>query len=264
MSDATMPTMRRDRFDRSSLRDIPDLRPREPDSIVGKSTALNAVLQEVKRVADTETTVLIQGETGTGKELIAHALHDLSHRRELPFQRVNCAAIPRDLLESDLFGHEKGAFTGAITQKLGRFELAGCGTIFLDEIGEMPLDLQSKLLRILQEREFERLGGTRLLRLQARVIAATNRDLSAMVRGQEFREDLFYRLNVFPIQVPPLRERREDIPLLVSYLVGYHAGRLGKVVDRIPTATMQILTRYSWPGNIRELQNVIERGRHFV
>jgi formate hydrogenlyase transcriptional activator len=229
------------------------------EAIVGKSAALRSVLQEVSLVADTDSTVLIQGETGTGKELIARALHDLSRRRGQPFQRVNCAAIPRDLLESDLFGHEKGAFTGAIAQKLGRFEHAGSGTIFLDEIGEMPLDLQPKLLRVLQEREFERLGNPRMLQMNARVIAATNRSLSTMVEERKFREDLFYRLSVFPIQVPALRERREDIPLLVVHLVQHFAGRMRKRIDSVPPETMQALMRYAWPGNIRELQNVIER-----
>ena len=226
---------------------------------MGESAALKSVLQEVNLVADTDTTVLIQGETGTGKELIARSLHHLSRRRDLPFQRINCAAIPRDLLESDLFGHEKGSFTGAIAQKIGRFELAGHGTIFLDEIGEMPLDLQPKLLRVLQEREFERLGGSRMLRMNARVIAATNRNLATMVEDSKFREDLFYRLSVFPIQVPALRERREDIPPLVSHLVQRFSLRMNKKIDSIPQHTMQTLVQYAWPGNIRELQNVIER-----
>jgi formate hydrogenlyase transcriptional activator len=217
------------------------------------------VLHEVSLVAPTDSTVLIQGETGTGKELIARAVHNLSNRRNAPFQRINCAAIPRDLLESDLFGHEKGSFTGAATQKLGRFELAGHGTIFLDEIGEMSLDLQPKLLRVLQEREFERVGNPRLIRMHARVIAATNRNLSAMVGEGKFREDLFYRLSVFPIQVPTLRERKEDIPLLVRHLVQQFSKRMGKTIDSVTPETMEALTRYSWPGNIRELQNVIER-----
>jgi len=229
------------------------------DAIIGDSAALKSVLQEVNLVADTDTTVLIQGETGTGKELIARSLHDLSRRRELPFQRINCAAIPRDLLESDLFGHEKGSFTGAIAQKIGRFELAGHGTIFLDEIGEMPLDLQPKLLRVLQEREFERVGSPRMLRMNARVIAATNRNLATMVEDRKFREDLFYRLNVFPIQVPALRERREDIPSLVYHLIQRFASRLHKRIDSIPPETMHALQQYAWPGNIRELQNIIER-----
>lgn len=197
----------------SSYRDPGYSRSSALDMIVGRSPALECVLQEVRRVATTDSTVLIQGETGTGKELIARAIHDLSPRQAAPFQRVNCAAIPRDLLESDLFGHEKGAFTGAVAQKLGRFELAGHGTIFLDEIGELPLDMQPKLLRVLQEREFERLGSPRMMRMNARVIAATNRDLASMVADRKFREDLFYRLNVFPVRVPALRERREDIPL---------------------------------------------------
>ena len=242
-----------------STREVTCGRASAADAIVGRSAALASVLQEVNLVADTDTTVLIQGETGTGKELVARALHDLSRRREMPFQRINCAAIPRDLLESDLFGHEKGSFTGAIAQKIGRFELAGQGTIFLDEIGEMPLDLQPKLLRVLQEREFERLGSARMLRMNARVIAATNRDLATMVEERKFREDLFYRLSVFPIRVPALRERREDIPLLVSHLVERFASRMNKRIDSIPPETMQALMRYAWPGNIRELQNVIER-----
>ena len=241
-------------------RKLPVVRPRATNGIVGQSAALKTVLAEVDLVAATDSTVLILGETGTGKELIAHALHDQSPRRGLPFQRVNCAAIPRDLLESDLFGHEKGAFTGAIAQKIGRFELAAGGTIFLDEIGEMPLDLQPKLLRVLQEREFERLGSPRMLHMGARVIAATNRDLATMVEERKFREDLFYRLNVFPIHVPALRDRRDDIPLLVSHLIQHFAGRMNKIIDSVLPETMQALMTYSWPGNVRELQNVIERG----
>jgi formate hydrogenlyase transcriptional activator len=229
------------------------------DEIVGQSGALKSVLHEVSLVAATDSTVLIQGETGTGKELIARAVHNLSNRRSAPFQRINCAAIPRDLLESDLFGHEKGAFTGAVTQKLGRFEMAGHGTIFLDEIGEMSLDLQPKLLRVLQEREFERVGSPRMIRMHARVIAATNRNLSAMVGEGKFREDLFYRLSVFPIQVPTLRERKEDIPLLVRHLVQQFARQMGKTIDSVAPETMEALILYAWPGNIRELQNVIER-----
>ena len=233
--------------------------PMPAEEIVGQSKALKSVLHEVSLVAASDSTVLIQGETGTGKELIARAVHNLGNRRSAPFQRINCAAIPRDLLESDLFGHEKGAFTGAVTQKLGRFELAGRGTIFLDEIGEMSLELQPKLLRVLQEREFERVGSPRMIRIQARVVAATNRNLSAMVEEGTFREDLFYRLSVFPIQVPALRERREDIPLLVRHLVQQFSRRMGKTVEFIAPETMEALTRYAWPGNIRELQNVIER-----
>ncbi len=240
-------------------REITPARSTAMDAIIGRSAALKSVLEEVNLVAATDSTVLILGETGTGKELVARALHDLSRRRGLPFQRVNCAAIPRDLLESDLFGHEKGSFTGATAQKAGRFELAANGTIFLDEIGEMPLDLQPKLLRVLQEREFERLGSSRMLCMRARVIAATNRNLATMVDDRLFREDLFYRLNVFPIHLPPLRERREDIPLLVSHLVQHFARLMNKTIDSVRPETMQVFMNYSWPGNIRELQNVVER-----
>jgi formate hydrogenlyase transcriptional activator len=203
--------------------------------------------------------VLIYGETGTGKELIARAIHDLSPRSAKPFVKLNCAAIPTGLLESELFGHEKGAFTGAIAQRIGRFEVADAGTIFLDEIGEIPLELQTKLLRVLQEREFERLGSSRTLRTNARLIAATNRDLEAMVSEQKFRSDLFFRLNVFPVHVPPLRERQGDIPLLVRHFAQQFSRRMNKAIETIPSATMDALSRYSWPGNIRELQNVIER-----
>jgi formate hydrogenlyase transcriptional activator len=210
-------------------------------------------------VAPTDSTVLIYGETGTGKELIARAIHQLSPRRPNAFVKLNCAAIPTGLLEAELFGHEKGAFTGAIAQRIGRFELAHRGTVFLDEIGEIPLELQPKLLRVLQDREFERLGSTRTLRTDARLIAATNRDLAALVDAQHFRADLFYRVNVFPIQVPPLRERPEDIPLLVRHFAQQFARRLHKTIETIPSDTMQGLLQYPWPGNIRELQNVIER-----
>jgi len=203
--------------------------------------------------------VLIYGETGTGKELIARAIHNLSPRRSNAFVKLNCAAIPTGLLESELFGHEKGAFTGAIAQRIGRFELADRGTVFLDEIGEVPLDLQTKLLRGVQEREFERLGSTRTMRTDTRLIAATNRDLSAMVEQQKFRSDLFYRLNVFPVRVPPLRERAEDIPLLVRHFVQHFARRMNRNIETIPSETMEALSRYSWPGNIRELENLIER-----
>jgi formate hydrogenlyase transcriptional activator len=229
------------------------------DEIVGRSSALRKVLQEIETVAPTDSTVLIYGETGTGKELIARAIHNLSARGERSFVKLNCAAIPTGLLESEMFGHEKGAFTGAVAQRIGRFELANRGTVFLDEIGEIPLELQPKLLRVLQEREFERLGSSRTLRTDARLIAATNRDLGAMVDGQKFRADLFYRLNVFPVQVPALRERPEDIPLLVRHFVQQFARRMGKAVDTIPTETMNTLMRYHWPGNIRELQNLVER-----
>jgi formate hydrogenlyase transcriptional activator len=229
------------------------------EEIVGNSSALRRVLQKVEAVAPTDSTVLIQGETGSGKELIARAVHKLSHRGAQPFVKLNCAAIPTGLLESELFGHEKGAFTGAIAQRIGRFELASEGTIFLDEVGEIPLELQPKLLRVLQEREFERLGNSRTLHTKARLIAATNCDLNVMVENQKFRSDLFYRLNVFPIYVPPLRERTEDIPFLVSHFTQHLARLMKKSIDTISTETMNALIRYPWPGNIRELQNVIER-----
>jgi formate hydrogenlyase transcriptional activator len=231
----------------------------EFERIIGHSPALKSALAEVKRVAPTDSTVLILGETGTGKELIAHATHDLSPRCRRPFVKLNCAAIPFDLLESELFGHEKGAFTGAVTQKLGRFEMADTGTLFLDEIGDIPLALQPKLLRVLQEREFERLGSGRTHQIDVRLIAATHRDLTEMVGRSEFRSDLYYRLNVFPVQVPPLRERREDIPLLVSHFVEVFARRMAKPIRHIPPETLEAFTLYSWPGNVRELQNLIER-----
>jgi formate hydrogenlyase transcriptional activator len=227
--------------------------------IIGSSASLRRVLKRVETVAPTDSTVLIHGETGTGKELVARAIHDLSPRRSKPFVKLNCAAIPTGLLESELFGHEKGAFTGAITQRIGRFEVANGGTIFLDEVGEIPLELQTKLLRVLQEREFERLGSSRTLRTDARLIAATNRDLEGMVSERKFRSDLFFRLNVFPVHVPPLREREEDIPLLVRHFTQQFSRRMNKVMETIPSAAMDALCRYHWPGNIRELQNVIER-----
>src|SRR5580704_6531662 len=227
--------------------------------MIGNSASLRRVLKHVETVAPTDSTVLIFGETGTGKELIARAIHDLSPRRSKPFVKLNCAAIPTGLLESELFGHERGAFTGAIAQRIGRFEVANGGTIFLDEIGEIPFELQTKLLRVLQEREFERLGSSRTLRTDARLIAATNRDLEAMVSEQKFRSDLFFRLNVFPVHVPPLRERQGDIPLLVRHFTQQFSRRMKKVIDTIPSLTMDALCRYPWPGNIRELQNVIER-----
>jgi DNA-binding NtrC family response regulator len=229
------------------------------EEIVGTSAALAAVLKQVEVVAPTESTVLILGETGTGKELIARAIHTASSRSRRPFVKLNCAAIPTGLLESELFGHERGAFTGAIAQRIGRFELADGGTVFLDEVGEIPLELQTKLLRVLQEREFERLGSTRTLRTDARLIAATNRELQKMVEQQKFREDLFYRLNVFPIYIPALRERSEDVPLLVNHFAQRFARRMNRTIETIPAETMAALTRYPWPGNIRELQNVIER-----
>jgi formate hydrogenlyase transcriptional activator len=229
------------------------------EDIVGNSQALRGVLSEIEMVAPTDSTVLIYGETGTGKELIARALHHLSSRKSNAFVKLNCAAIPTGLLESELFGHERGAFTGAISQRVGRFEVAHRGSIFLDEVGEIPLELQPKLLRVLQEREFERLGSTRTLRTDARLIAATNRDLKALVEEQKFRSDLYYRLNVFPIRVPALRERREDIPLLVRHFVEQFSRRNDRAIHTIRSETMEALVRYEWPGNIRELQNVIER-----
>jgi formate hydrogenlyase transcriptional activator len=228
-------------------------------NIVGQSNSLRRVLDDIAMVAPTDSTVLVYGETGTGKEMIARAVHDLSARNANAFVRLNCAAIPVGLLESELFGHEKGAFTGAIAQRLGRFEVAHRGTIFLDEIGEIPLELQPKLLRVLQEREFERLGSTRTVRTDARLIAATNCDLKMMVDDRRFRSDLYYRLNVFPIRVPPLRERVEDIPLLVRHFVKHFSERNNRIIDTILPETMEALARCHWPGNIRELQNVIER-----
>jgi formate hydrogenlyase transcriptional activator len=227
--------------------------------IVGESAALRRVLKQVEAVAPTDATVLILGETGTGKELIARALHDLSPRRERTFVKLNCAAIPTGLLESELFGHEKGAFTGAIMQKSGRFELAHQGTLFLDEVGDIPQELQPKLLRVLQEQEFEHLGSTRTIKVDVRLVAATNRDLARMVADGRFRSDLYYRLHVFPIALPPLRERREDIPRLVRHFTQRFARRMGRRIEAIPAAIMDALACYPWPGNVRELQNVIER-----
>ena len=236
-----------------------DRRARRFEQIVGNSPALRTVLEQVERVAAADSTVLIQGETGTGKELIAHAIHNASPRSGRPLIKLNCAAIPFDLLESELFGHERGAFTGAIAQKIGRFELADKGTLFLDEVGDIPLGLQPKLLRVLQEQEFERLGNGRTHRVDVRLVAATHRDLERMVKRNQFRSDLYYRLNVFPITLPPLRERREDIVPLVEHYVEVFACRMGKPIDTIPDEFMNALKSYSWPGNIRELQNVIER-----
>src|SRR5262250_2727874 len=229
------------------------------EQIVGRSPALRRVLREVEVVAPTDSGVLIQGETGTGKELIAQAVHNRSGRRDRPFIKVNCAAIPSGLLESELFGHEKGAFTGAIMRKPGRFELADKGTLFLDEVGDIPLDLQSKLLRVLQEKEFERLGSTRTQQVDVRVIAATHRDLKQMVEEGTFRSDLYYRLHIFPLTVPPLRDRREDIPLLVRHYIDKYARRMNRHIETIPARTMEVLTDYAWPGNVRELQNFVER-----
>jgi formate hydrogenlyase transcriptional activator len=236
-----------------------DDRDRQFDHIVGNSPALESALAEVQRVAPTDSTVLVLGETGTGKELIAHAIHNLSARCGRPFVKLNCAAIPFDLLESELFGHEKGAFTGAVAQKIGRFEMADTGTLFLDEIGDLPLAVQPKLLRVLQEQEFERLGSGRTHHINVRLVAATHRDLVQMVARNEFRSDLYYRLNVFPVVVPPLRERREDIRQLVLHFAEVFARRMGKHIEQIPETTMDAFIAYPWPGNVRELQNLIER-----
>jgi formate hydrogenlyase transcriptional activator len=229
------------------------------EGIVGSSSALRSVLDQIRIVAPTDSTVLIEGETGTGKELIAQAIHNNSRRRDRPFVKLNCAAIPLGLLESELFGHERGAFTGAVAQKPGRFEAADGGTLFLDEIGDIPLELQAKLLRVLQEQEFERLGSTYTRRVNVRVVAATNQDLATLVAGKQFRMDLYYRLNVFPIAVPPLRHRLEDIPMLVAHFVHRYAESMSKQIEKITSDAMEALLHYSWPGNIRELQNFIER-----
>ena len=229
------------------------------EEIIGESGSLKQILKQAETVAPTDSTVLILGETGTGKELIARAIHNLSQRRERTFVKINCAAIPTGLLESELFGHERGAFTGAIAQKLGRFELADKGTLFLDEVGDIPLELQPKLLRVLQEQEFERLGGTRSIHVDVRLVAATNHDLSALVKEGRFRSDLYYRFNVFPLRMPPLRKRSEDIPLLVRYFVQKYSRRMNKPIESISTESLEALARYQWPGNIRELENLVER-----
>ena len=243
-----------------SVRSYEDGRPENGfDEIIGNSPALEFALAEVERVAPTDSTVLILGETGTGKELIARAIHNISARCGRPFVKLNCSAIPFDLLESELFGHEKGAFTGAVAQKMGRFEMADTGTLFLDEIGDLPLALQPKLLRVLQEQEFERLGSGRTHRINVRLVAATHRDLGEMVSRKEFRSDLYYRLNVFPVVLPPLRERREDIPQLATHFVEVFARRMSKRIDHIPEGVLDAFVSYSWPGNVRELQNLVER-----
>ena len=244
---------------RGAWRERHDIAQHEFEEIIGSSRSLTASLKLVETVGPTDSTVLIEGETGTGKELIARAVHNLSGRTTRPFVKINCAAIPSGLLESELFGHERGAFTGAVSQKIGRFELADGGTLFLDEVGDIPLELQPKLLRVLQEQEFERLGSTRTLHVDVRLVAATNRDLEQMVESKQFREDLYFRLNVFPIRLSPLRERAEDIPLLVRHFVDKYARRMNKRIEIIPDEVMQWLQRYTWPGNIRELQNFIER-----
>ena len=236
-----------------------DRRARRFEQIVGNSAALRVVLEQAKRVAAADSTVLIQGETGTGKELIAHAIHNASPRSGHPLVKLNCAAIPFDLLESELFGHERGAFTGAISQNIGRFELADKGTLFLDEVGDIPLSLQPKLLRVLQEQEFERLGSGRTHRVDVRLVVATHRDLEQMVKRDQFRRDLYYRLSVFPITLPPLRERLEDIGLLAEHYVEVFSRRMGKDIIGIPDGLLNTFKSYSWPGNIRELQNLIER-----
>ena len=237
----------------------PEAGARRFEQIIGNSPALESVLEQVERVASTDSTVLVRGETGTGKELIARAIHNISSRCGQPFIKLNCAAIPFDLLESELFGHEKGAFTGAIAQKIGRFEMADNGTLFLDEIGDIPLALQPKLLRVLQEQEFERLGSGRTHKVNVRLVAATHRGLEEMVKRNEFRSDLYYRLNVFPILLPPLRERREDVAALMAHFVAICCRRMHKVIEHIPSETLSAFMSYSWPGNIRELQNLVER-----
>ena len=229
------------------------------EEVIGRSVVLGAVLNQVEIVAPTESTVLILGETGTGKELIARAIHNCSERRGRAFVKVNCAAIPTGLLESELFGHERGAFTGAIAQRIGRFERANGGTLFLDEVGDIPLELQPKLLRVLQEQEFERLGGAQTMKADVRVVAATNAELTRKVADKQFRDDLYYRLNVFPILIPPLRERREDIPFLARHFAQKYGRRMRKPIDKIPASAMTALSEYHWPGNVRELENFIER-----
>jgi transcriptional regulator with GAF, ATPase, and Fis domain len=229
------------------------------EEIIGKSKQVREVLNKVEQVAPTDSTVLVLGETGTGKELIARAIHGISKRKHRPLVKVNCAALPPNLIESELFGHERGAFTGAISRKIGRFELADGGTLFLDEVGDLPLELQVKLLRVLQEGEFERVGSSRTISIDVRIIAATNREIEKAIEVGKFREDLFYRLNVYPIEVPPLRERRDDIPLLINHFVNKISKRLGKTITKIPQSAIDSLMKFSWPGNVRSLENVIER-----
>jgi formate hydrogenlyase transcriptional activator len=260
LRDFESPILHEGRRGKETFHPKEQIRPEDKfDDIIGRSAALRAALEQVKIVAPTNSTVLILGETGTGKELVARAIHNRSTRRNRPFIRVNCAAIPSGLLESELFGHEKGAFTGAIARKIGRFELADGGTLFLDEIGDMPLELQTKLLRVLQEQEFERLGSAQTTRVDVRVVAATSRNLPRMVADREFRSDLYYRLNVFPLRLPALRERREDIAPLVSHFMDVYARRMSKRVEQVPEEAMQDFLNYTWPGNVRELQNFVER-----
>jgi transcriptional regulator with GAF, ATPase, and Fis domain len=231
-----------------------------PHGMIGTSQPFTRVIEQIGVVAPTDSTVLIEGETGTGKELVAQAIHDMSARHRAPFVKLNCAAIPAGLIESELFGHERGAFTGALTQRIGRFETANGGTLFLDEIGDIALELQVKLLRVLQEQEFERLGSTRSTRVNVRLVAATNRNLQQMVKDKEFRADLYYRLSVFPVSLPPLRDRREDIPALVEHFISRYSERMNKVIEDVPPETMDAMLSYDWPGNIRQLQNFIEHG----
>ncbi len=258
-SSATVPTTERRFFEKPRVNHA-DNPANDTHGIIGNSAALRALLEQVSLVAPTDSTVLIQGETGTGKELIARAIHNGSRRRNGPFITLNCAAIPATLLESELFGYERGAFTGAVAQRIGRFEAANGGTLFLDEIGEIAMDLQVKLLRVLQEQEFERLGSTRTTRVNVRVVAATNRDPQQMIEEKQFRADLFYRLSVFPVQMPPLRNRREDIPILARHFITRYAERMNKLVEEIPAETMAAMMAYDWPGNIRQLQNFVEHG----
>jgi formate hydrogenlyase transcriptional activator len=256
----TTTTSTRDRSDQPIVRRTDRAQSSFLETIVGRRGGLRSILSQVEAVAPTNATVLISGETGTGKEVIARAIHELSPRRSRNLVKLNCAAMPPGLLESELFGHERGAFTGAFTSHVGRFALADGGTLFLDEIGDMPLELQPKLLRVLQEREFEPVGSTRTTRVDVRVVAATNRDLRQMVRDREFREDLYYRLNIFPISLPPLRERKSDIPEFVKYFVEEFANSMDKSIEAIPEEIMESLVRHPWPGNIRELQNYVARG----
>jgi formate hydrogenlyase transcriptional activator len=259
MSVASFAPLDIDKMNKGTLPRSIGNKPAQTHPIIGSSFKFRQVLKQVETVAPTSSAVLINGETGTGKELIARAIHDLSPRRDQPFVKLNCSAIPAGLLESELFGHERGAYTGAVAAAIGRLQLANGGTLFLDEVGDLPLELQPKLLRVLQEQEFERLGSTRTIRVNVRVVAATNQDLATMVRAKQFRADLYYRLNVFPVKLPPLRERRDDIPLLVQHFVRKFAAEMNKEIDHIPDEVNDVLKLHDWPGNVRELQNFIER-----